>query len=107
MSLFNRFCAKARDAFKTVGEKTEALVDSASRSVKIKSLELKIDEQYEKLGALIYRDCHVDEDLEEEKLEIIAGIDALFDELAVLKGEDDDATAEVCDSEEAEKSDAE
>ena len=106
MSLFNRFCAKARETFKTVGEKTEALVDGASRSVKIKSLEIKIDEQYEKLGSVVYRDLHVDEDLEEEKLEIVARIDALFDELAVLKGEDD-VTAKACDSEEAEKSDAE
>ena len=106
MSLFNRFCTKAREVFKSVGEKTEELVDSASRSVKIKSLELKIDEQYEKLGEVVYRDLRVDEDLEEEKLEIIAGIDALFDELAVLKGEDEDAD-DACDCEEAEKSDAE
>ena len=83
MSLFNRFCTKTREFFGAVGEKAEAIVEGASRSVKIKSLEIKIDEQYEKLGALVYRDCHVDEDLEEEKLAIIAAIDALFDKLAV------------------------
>ena len=87
MSLFNRFCAKAGDAIKTVGEKTETLVQSASRSVKIKSLEIKIDEQYEKLGSVVYRDLHVDEDLEEEKLQIIAAIDALFDRITELKSE--------------------
>jgi len=106
MSLFNRFCTKTREFFGTVGEKAEAIVEGASRSVKIRSLEIKIDEQYEKLGELVYRDCHVDEDLEEEKLAIIAAIDALFDKLAVLKGEGD-SDDETCDAEASDGSDAE
>ncbi|MBE6604712.1 MAG: hypothetical protein E7639_03280 [Ruminococcaceae bacterium] len=88
MSRFNRFCAKARRAAERVADKAEELVDSAARSVKIKSLEMRIDEKYEDLGRVIYRDLHTDEVLEEEKLELIAAIDALYDELALLKGED-------------------
>lgn len=110
MSAFNRFCAKARGVAQKVTDKAEDLVESASRSMKIKSLEIRIDEQYESLGRLIYRDLHVDEDLEEEKLEIIAAIDALFDELAILKGEnepceevtEENVTAEECDCAEPE-----
>ena len=110
MSAFNRFCAKAREVAQKVTDKAEGLVEGASRSMKIKSLEIRIDEQYESLGRLIYRDLHVDEDLEDEKLEIIAAIDALFDELSVLKGEkepseevtEESATAEECDCAEPE-----
>ena len=103
MSLLNRFYTKTREFFGAVGEKAEALVDGASKSVKIKSLEIKIDEQYEKLGELVYRDCHVDEDLEEEKLAIIAAIDALFDKLSLLKGEEDCADdVEAADTADAE-----
>lgn len=115
MSAFNRFCAKAREVTAKVTDKAEELVDSASKSFKIKSLEMRIDEQYEKLGSLIYRDLHVDEDLEEEKLQIIAAIDALFDELAVLKGEEEpegdcteqDPTATAPDCAETQTPDAE
>lgn len=115
MSAFNRFCAKAREVAAKVTDKAEALVDSASKSLKIKSLEMRIDEQYENLGRLIYRDLHIDEDLEEEKLEIIAAIDGLFDELAILKGEEElegdcaeeEPTATVCDCAESQTPDAE
>lgn len=95
MSAFNRFCAKARQAVLKVSDRAEELVDSASKSVKVKSLEIRMDEQYENLGRLIYRDLHTDEDLEEEKLEIIAAIDALYDELALLKGEREEPQAEA------------
>ena len=97
MSRFNRFCAKARRAAERVADKAEELVDSAARSVEIKSLEMRIDEKYEDLGRVVYRDLHTDEVLEEEKLELIAAIDALYDELALLKGEpvaDEEAVAE-------------
>ena len=85
MSVFNRFCAKARSVAGKVTDKAEELVGSAARSVKIKALEIRIDEQYENLGKLIYRDLHIDEDLEDEKLALVATIDALYDELALLK----------------------
>lgn len=94
MSRFNRFCSKARRAAERVADKAEELVDSAARSVKVKSLEMRIDEKYEALGRVIYRDLHTDEVLEEEKLELIAAIDALYDELALLKGEAADEEAD-------------
>ena len=94
MSKLNRFFTKAKDAAKKVADKAESTVDSAKKSVKIKSLEMRVDEQYEKLGKIVYRDLHTDENLEEEKLEIIAAIDALFDQIAVLKTEkEEDAEA--------------
>ena len=114
MSAFNRFCAKAKRAAAKVSDKAGELVDSASRSVKIKSLEIRMDEQYEALGRLVYRDLHTDENLEEQKLELIAAIDALYDELAILKGEADadeeseePLTAQAEDGEESNTPDAE
>ena len=97
MSLWNRVCVKTQKAFAVVGEKTEELASAAAKALKIKSLEMKLDEQYEKLGELVYRDCHVDDDLEEERLAIIAAIDALFDEIALLKSEDEDTKTAECE----------
>ena len=94
MSTFNRFCAKAKNFATKTANKIEEMGDQASRAVKIKALEIRIDEQYELLGALVYRDLHTEESLEDEKLQIIAVIDGLFDELAVLKGEAEPAPAE-------------
>ena len=65
-------------------------MQSVSRSVKIKSLEMRVDEKCEELGKLVYRDLHVEESLEDQKLQIIAEIDALFDEIAVLKENEED-----------------
>ena len=106
MSVFNRFCAKARGVAGKVTDKAEELVGSAARSVKIKALEIRIDEQYENLGKLIYRDLHIDEDLEDEKLALVAAIDALYDELALLKGENTVDEAQDAEQESAEESTA-
>ena len=100
MSTFNRFCNNVKNTFKKISDKTEELFDSAANSVKIKNLEMKIDEQYENLGRIVYRDLHTEEDLEERKLEIIAKIDALFDELEALKADkkaaEEETPAEEC-----------
>ena len=85
MSTFNRFCAKVRRGFVKVTDKVEEVGDSASASVRAKGLEIRIDEQYENLGRIVYRDLHTEESLEEEKLAVIATIDALFDELEQIK----------------------
>ena len=85
MSTFNRFCNSVKQTFKKISNKTEDLLDSTSNAIKIKNLEMKIDEQYENLGRIVYRDLHTEEDLEEEKLRVIAAIDALFDRIAELK----------------------
>jgi hypothetical protein len=62
---------------------------------------MKIDEQYENLGRIVYRDLHTEEDLEEEKLRVIAAIDALFDRITELKSEPA-AQAEFTDVSDAE-----
>ena len=85
MSKMNRFFAKVGRGFKKFGAKVENTYDNAADSVRAKGLEIRIDEQYENLGRVVYRDLHTDEDLEQTKLEIIAKIDALFDELEQIK----------------------
>ena len=85
MSKMNRFMAKVGRGFKKVGKKVGGTYDNAADSVRAKGLEIRIDEQYENLGRVVYRDLHTEENLEEMKLEIIAKIDALFDELEEIK----------------------
>lgn len=85
MSTLRRICDVTKRTAIKIANKAEALADSATSAVKIKTLEMKIEEKYEDLGRLIYRDLHTEDDLEEEKLRIIAEIDALFDTIATLK----------------------
>ena len=101
MSAFNRFCTATKRTVKKITDKTEEVFDSVANSIKIKSLEAKIDELYEDLGRIVYRDCHTEEDLEEEKLKVIASIDALFDRIAELKAAATPATAESTEEEAA------
>ena len=101
MSAFNRFCTATKRTVKKITDKTEEVFDSVANSIKIKSLEAKIDELYEDLGRIVYRDCHTEEDLEEEKLKVIASIDALFDRIAELKAAAAPATAESTEEEAA------
>lgn len=103
MSAFNRFCDATKRTAKKVTDKAEELFDSAANAIKIKNLEAKIDEQYENLGHIVYRDLHTEEDLEEEKLRVIAAIDALFDRLEELKTKPaeekaEEATTEKCEN---------
>ena len=102
MSTFNRFCAKVRRATLKMTGKVEESVDNAAASVRAKNLEIQIDEQYENLGRIVYRDLHTEEDLEEKKLEIIAAIDAMFDELEEIKA-DKTARRETAAAKKAEK----
>ena len=85
MSKMNRFFAKVGRGFRKFGEKVENTCDSAAESVRAKGLEIRIDEQYENLGRLTYRAQHTGEDLEQNVMEIIAKIEALFDELEQIK----------------------
>lgn len=85
MSTFNRFLGKVGRGFKKVGDKMEDMGDSAAASVRAKALQIRIEEQYELLGEVVYSDLHCEESLEEKKLELIASIDALFDELEIIK----------------------
>ena len=88
MSNWNRFLAKTQAVAEKMASKASALAAEASHAMKLKAMQTRIDEQYEKLGELVYRELHVEESLEEEKLAVIAAIDALFDELLLLKKED-------------------
>lgn len=97
MSAFDRFCAATKRTVKKITDKTEEVFDSVATSIKIKNLETKIDELYEDLGRIVYRDCHTEEDLEEEKLKVIAAIDALFDRIAELKAAVAPATEDVAE----------
>ena len=104
MSKWNRFLGKVRRTALKVTDKVEEFGSGAAASVRAKSLQIRIDEQYEILGKIVYRDLHTDENLEEQKLEVIATIDALFDELESLKAkkdEDDDCDDCDCDACEA------
>ena len=104
MSVFNRFWNATKRTAKKVSDKTGELVDCAAISIKIKNLEAKIDEQYEELGKIVYRDLHTEEDLEEAKLQVIATIDALFDRITELKAAKAEAkAANVEATEDAEK----
>ena len=85
MSKMNRFFAKVGRGVKKVGKKVGGTCDSAADSVRAKGLEIRIDEQYENLGRIVYRDLHTEENLEEEKLRTVAAIDALFDRITELK----------------------
>lgn len=102
MSAFNRFCAKVRRTAIRVGDKIEEIGDNAAATVKMKGLQIRIDEQYEKLGEIVYRDLHTEQDLEEEKLAVVAAIDALFDELEAIKATKEPAQQdeEPCDADE-------
>ncbi|MBQ3064596.1 MAG: hypothetical protein IJC99_07365 [Clostridia bacterium] len=94
MSNWSRFLAKTQTAAEKVASKASALAAEASHAMKLKAMQSRIDEQYEKLGELVYRDLHVEESLEDEKLAVIAAIDALFDELLILKKKNGSAEAE-------------
>ena len=87
MSAFNRFVAATKRTAKKISNKTEEVFDSAAHSFKIKNLEMKMDELYEELGRIVYRDLHTDEDLEEQKMQIVAELDGLFDRISLLKEE--------------------
>lgn len=86
MSDFSKFRTAAKRTAGKVTTKAGELADLAAVKLKIKGLQLRIDEQYEKLGELVYRDLHTEDDLEAEKLAVIAAIDGLFDKLAELEG---------------------
>ena len=85
MSTFNRFLGKVGRGFKKVGDKVEDIGDNAASTVRAKALQIRIEEQYELLGEVVYRSQHTEEDLGEKIMELIATIDALFDELETIK----------------------
>ena len=101
MSLLHDFCKKARYVAEQVMEKTSEAVEGAAFAIKKKALEMRLDEQYEKLGALLYRRFQSGEEAGEEEAAIMAAIEEL---LAKIEALNNDAEAEENDeSEEAEE----
>ena len=94
MSTWNRFLSKMGHGVKRVTGKVEEIGDNAAASIRAKTLAIRVDEQYENLGRIVYRDLHTEEDLEEQKLQIIAEIDAMFDELEAIKANKEAQRAE-------------
>ena len=93
MSTFNRFCAKAKRTAVQVGGKVGEMSDNAAQAVRIKRVKIRMDEQYEKLGVLTYREIKGGEDLTDAKQEIVAAIEQLEAELATLVQEKKTAKA--------------
>lgn len=85
MSAWNRFLGKVRRGVNKVADKVEEWGDCATASVRAKSLEISIDEEYENLGRLVYRALNTEEDLEAEKQEIMDKLDELIAELDAIK----------------------
>ena len=95
MSTLNRLAFLTKRTVKKISDTTEELIDSAAEAIKVKNLEFKIEELYAELGRIVYRDLHTDEDLEDQKLQVIAEIDALYDRLALLKEAADEGCEKV------------
>lgn len=85
MSTFDHLRVKARHTAIEIGERVEEFSDCTTISIKMKNLEMRIDELYERLGRVVYHELHAGKDLSDKKMELIAEIDALFDEHEVLK----------------------
>lgn len=94
MSCLHDFYKKARYVAEKALEKTGEIMKDAALGIKIKAVEMRLDEQYEKLGALLYRRFQNGEESGEEEAAIIAAIDELLARLDALKKEGCAAEAE-------------
>ena len=88
MSNWSRFLAKTQTAAEKMASKASVIAAQASYTMKLKAMQARIDEQYEKLGELVYRELREGEVLEAEKLAVITAIDKLFDELIAFTKEE-------------------
>ena len=102
MSFLHTFCKKARYVAEKTLEKTGEIVENAALGIKIKAVEMRLDEQYEKLGALLYRRFRNGEEGGDEEAAIIAAIDELLAKLEKLKN-GDAAEEEAEEAEETEE----
>lgn len=85
MSEFDKFCSAVKKTAGTIATKTGEVVDLAASKLKIKGLQLRMDEQYETLGKLVYRALRTGENTEEERNKAVAEIDALNEKITALK----------------------
>jgi DNA segregation ATPase FtsK/SpoIIIE-like protein len=85
MSKWNDFCKSVSQLTEKAIKKTEELTDVASLRIKIKTLEGRISEQYENLGALTYSNLKGGADNAEEVAHIVAKIDSYLAHIATYK----------------------
>ena len=85
MSILYDLCKKVRCVAETAVEKTSDAVTAAAYAIKKKALEMRLDEQYEKLGALLYRRFQNGEEAGEEEAAIMTAIEELLQKIEALK----------------------
>ena len=85
MSILYDFCKKARYVAEKAAEKTGEAIETAAFALKKKALEMRLDEQYEKLGELLYRRFKSGEDAGEEEAAVMAVIEELLAKIEALK----------------------
>ena len=87
MANWNEFCDKVGKAANKAAQKTEELADSASKYVKLKSLDSKISSKYEDLGRLTYKQLKNGESEAEKISAVIEDIDSLRERRKALSEE--------------------
>lgn len=87
MSFLHDCCKKVRHAAEMAMEKTSEIMENAAFGIKAKALEARLDEQYEKLGALTYRRIRDGEENGDEETAVIAAIEELLAKLEALKND--------------------
>lgn len=85
MSKWNDFCKSVKQLTEKAIKKTEEFTDVASLRIKIKTLEGKISEQYENLGALTYSSIKDGSDNKDAVMRITAKIDSYLADIAAYK----------------------
>ncbi|MBQ9112066.1 MAG: hypothetical protein IJY08_00635 [Clostridia bacterium] len=103
MSNWNEFCSNVtRVANKTIS-KTEELAETASMHVKLRSLQSKRDELYEKLGKLTYKQLKAGLDMADEIAGMVADIDAVKSDIAAQKAKIEKAKEDKARAKEEQK----
>lgn len=77
MANWDEFCTQVGKVANKAVKKTEELADSASKYVKLKALDSKLDSKYEKLGRLTYKQLKSGTSEAEEIAKIIEDVDSL------------------------------
>ena len=107
MATWNEFLSSAKKAFNKAAVKVNDIADTASDSIKIETLKIKLCEKYEQLGRIVYDEMksEADEANAQPAADKAAEIDALNAQIAALKARIEKRKSEKCDAK-AESSDA-
>lgn len=87
MANWNEICDKVGKAANKAAKKTEEIVDSTSKYVKLKALDMKLSSKYEELGRLTYKQLKNGESEAEKISEIIEELDSLRERRKALHEE--------------------